>query len=262
MIAKNWLFEAALESGQLETAITGFKGIRRKVSPNTRVYLEATSLLAICYLRKGDISDAEPLMAEVLRNQTVIKSERKRRQFRLNIIERFEEEATLASFKGKYSEKFEPKDLEKEAGKLIQTETEDNLFSGIGKYSPQETKNLILRIEDFARKQLPKGDLKLLPDPRDRIKDEQVGRTVFSSVKRVLYRSLCDPSSEIYQAWFNKGLGFVLNKVYIGGLVVSVLGGVGIGIKPIAIYFTALIIKFGIEVYCDRYKPEGIMIER
>ena len=59
----------------------------------------------------------------------------------------------------------------------------------------------------FSRKQLPAADIKLLADPRDRINDEEVGRTVFSSIKRVLWRSLCDPSSDIYQAWFHKGMG-------------------------------------------------------
>lgn len=262
MQAKNWLFEAALESGEIDTAIPGFIGIRKKVARNTRVYLEATSLLAVCLLRKGEIDKAEPLMAEALRNELVIKSERRRKEFRLNIIQRFEEEATVASFRGKYSEKFSAEELQNEAGKLVQCQTEDEIFTTLGKNSPPETKYLILRIEQFARKQLPKGDLKYLADPRDRIKDEQVGRTVFSSVKRVMYRSLCDPTSEIYKVWFNKGIGFVLNKFYIGSAITTVLADLGIGMKAVAIPIVALVIKFGIEVYCERFKPVGIMIER
>lgn len=216
MQAKNWLFEAALESGEINVAKTGFIGIRKKTSKFTRVHLESTTLLAICYLRLNEIEKAEPLMAEVLKNEYVIKSEKRRRQFRLNIIQRFEEEAALASYRGKYRETFDAQTLQNEAGKLIQTENEDQIFTILGKHSPPETKTVILRIEQFSRKQLPKGDLKLLPDPRDRIKDEEVGRTVFSSVKRVLWRSFCDPSSEIYQAWFHKGMGLVLNRFYIG----------------------------------------------
>lgn len=52
MKAKNQLFEVAMETGNLTTAITGFIGVRKKVSKRTRLYLEATTLLAICYLRK------------------------------------------------------------------------------------------------------------------------------------------------------------------------------------------------------------------
>jgi hypothetical protein len=40
------------------------------------------------------------------------------------------------------------------------------------------------------------------------------------------------------------------------------LADLGIGIKAVAATIVALIIKFGIEVYCDRYTPAGIMIER
>jgi len=77
-----------------------------------------------------------------------------------------------------------------------------------------------------------------------------------------MYRSLCDPTSEIYKVWFNKGFGFVLNKFYIGSAITSVLADLGIGMKAVAIPIVALLIKFGIEVYCERYKPVGIMLER
>jgi hypothetical protein len=262
MQSKNWLFEAALEAGEIDTAISGFIGVRKKVFNNTRVFLEATALLAVCLLRKGEIEKAEPLMSYVLRNESVIKSERRRRQFRLNVIQRFEEEATIASFRGKYSEKIDAEELQNEAGKLVQFQNEDEMFTTLGKASPPETKILILRIEEFARKQLPKAEIKYLADPRERVKDEQVGRTVFSSVKRVMYRSLCDPNSDIYKMWFTNGLSAALNKFCLGSIIISVLAGLGIGIKAVAIPVAALIIKFGIEVYCERFKPEGIMIER
>ena len=262
MQAKNWLFEAALEAGEIDTAITGFIGVRKKVYNNTRVYLEATALLAVCLLRKGEVDKAEPLVANVLRNETIIKSERRRREFRINVIQRFEEEATVASFRGKYAEILNAEELQNEAGKLVQCQTEDEMFTYLGKASPPETKIVILRIEEFAHKQIPKTDLKYLADPRDRIKDEQVGRTVFSSVKRVMYRSLCNPNSDIYKLWFNNGLLAVLNKFTIGSIIAAVLTDLGIGMKAVAIPIVALIIKFGIEVYCERYKPVGIMIER
>ena len=114
----------------------------------------------------------------------------------------------MASFRGKFQERFDAKELQDDAGKLIRTENEDQLFAILGKYSPSETKNVILRIDQFTRIQLPKGDLKFLPVSRDRIKDEEVGKTVFSSVKRVLWRSLCDPNSDIYIK-----LGFIMALV-------------------------------------------------
>lgn len=262
MQAKNWLFEAALEAGEITIAKSGFIGTRKRASKYTRVYLEATALLAVCHLRCNEIDEAEPLMAEVLKNETYIKSEKRRREFRLNVIERFEEEGALASFRGKYNENFDPKELQNDAGKLIQTENEDQIFTILGKHVPQETKNIILRIELFSRKQLPAKDIKLLADPRDRINDEDLGRTVFSSVKRVLWRSLCDPESEIYKVWYNKGMGLVLNKFYLATAMGTILNDLGLGLKAIAVPFLAMVIKFGIEVYCDKYIPIGIMLEK
>src|SRR5262245_23460823 len=64
MQAKNWLFEAALVAGELDTAKAGFIGVRAKTNSKTRVYLEATALLALCFIREGVLDKAEPLMAE------------------------------------------------------------------------------------------------------------------------------------------------------------------------------------------------------
>jgi hypothetical protein len=42
MQSKAWLFEAAMEAGQLEVAEKGFQGIRGKTAQGTRQHLEAT----------------------------------------------------------------------------------------------------------------------------------------------------------------------------------------------------------------------------
>lgn len=261
MKAKNWLFEAALEAGELGIAEKGFQGVRKKVNKNTRVHLEASALLAILYLRQGKINEAEPLMRDVLKNDKVIRSQRRNRQFRLNTIRRFEEEATLASFRERFKERMSAKKIQDEAGMLIQTKTDDEIYEQIGKASPPETKALILRVSEFARKQLPPADIKLLQSPKDRIDDKNVGITVFEAAKNVLWRSLCDPKSEIYQAWVNKGMDFFFSKIYLGAAVAQALTNLGMGIKSLAVPVTALIIKFTIEVYCVKFKPRGIMME-
>lgn len=258
---KNWYFEAELEAGNTGHALTGFVGIRKKTSPYTRVHLEATALLAVCYLRQGDISSAEPLISQVLKHETNIKSERRRREFRLNVIKRFEEEGALATFKGGYRENLIAIEIENDAGQLVHKYNEDDLFTLIGKYAPPETRAIILRIEDFARNQLAPGDRKYLPNPEHRIKDEQVGRTVFSSFKRTLWRSLCDPSSEVYKLWCEKGMGFFFTKGYLTGIILTSLVSTGLGYATIAAPIVALVFRFGLDVYCDRYRPDGIMMD-
>jgi len=86
-----------------------------------------------------------------------------------------------------------------------------------------------------------------------------MGKTVFQSVKRVIYNSLCNPNSDIYKSWFNNGMQIVLSKGYITGAVTSCFVNLGIGIKSVIIWVVALVIKFGLEIYCERYKPKDLM---
>lgn len=257
--SKNWLFEAALEAGEVDFARMGFEGIRNAIQKNTRLYLEATSLLAICHLRSGNIEAAKPHMAEVLANTEVIQSEFQRRTFKRRLIDRFDEEAVLASLRDCGSEQLDPACLEVDAGLLIQNKTEDEIFLSLGEMTPAHSVDILLRIEEFALQQLPEVDLKYLPGPKVQTERRQVGKIVFASFKRTLWRSLCDPESDIYKAWFHQGMDVVLNKKYIGGAVIAIFSGLGIGIKALAVSATALVIKFGLEVFCDAYQPDALM---
>jgi len=260
--SKNWFFESALEAGKIGLARQGFEGIRASVSPTTRLYLEATALLAVCHLRDGDIEAAKPYMAEVLANTEVIQSDFQRRVFKRRLIDRFNEEAVLASLRKCGTDHLDPDELEIDAGQLIQTKTEDEMFLSMGELTPEHSVDILLRIEEFALKQLPEGDLRYLPGPKERTERREVGKIVFGSFKRTLWRSLCDPESDIYQAWFHQGMGVVLDKKYIGSAVVATFSGLGIGIKALAVSATALLIKFGLEVFCDVYQPEALMEAR
>jgi hypothetical protein len=257
--SKNWLFEAALEAGDLVLARHGFEGIRASVKPTTRLYLEATALLAICHLRDGDIEAAKPHMAEVLSNTDAIQSDFQRRAFKRRVIDRFDEEAILASLRNCGSDNLDASALEAEAGQLIQTKTEDEMFLSLGELTPQHSVDILFCVEEFARKQLPVGDLKFLPGPKTRTERREVGKIVFASFKRTLWRSLCDPESEIYKAWFHQGMGVVLDKKYFGATVVATFSGFGIGHHALAVFATTLLIKFGLEVFCDAYHPEALM---
>lgn len=257
--SKNRLYELALEMSELGFAIRGLEGNRKLVSDRTRLYLEATSLLAICYLRKEDLEKAKPLIKEVLHNDSVIKSERTRAKFRKEIIDRFNEETALYSLKNKDQESYTDDELESEVIRLVTKKTESEIYLSLGKSVPQRTKYLLFQVHEFSTKQLPSAERFALPSPEEKIKDKEVGKTVFQSVKRVLYNSLCDPESEIYQVWFKNGMGMVLNKNYIRGAVIAVFTGLGIGIKMLTASVIALIMKFGLEVYCEKYKPMDLM---
>ncbi|MEX2305276.1 MAG: hypothetical protein WD595_03695, partial [Waddliaceae bacterium] len=50
-----------------------------------------------------------------------------------------------------------------------------------------------------------------------------------------------------------------LSKKFIGSAVVATFSGLGIGLNALAVSVTALLIKFGLEVFCDAYQPEALM---
>lgn len=75
----------------------------------------------------------------------------------------------------------------------------------------------------------------------------------------MIWKSLCDPQSEVYKAWYTNGLSHVLSKKYYAAIVAGALIDLGFAAKAAAIPATALLMKIGIEVYCDRYKPGEIL---
>lgn len=262
MQAKNWLFEAAMEAGHLDLAAPGFIGVRQKTARTTRVHLEATALLAICYLRQHKPDDAEPLMAEVLGSDTNIKSPDRRRQFVRRVVRRFHEEAALSSLRNSATEILDPAEIQDHAGKLVQLLTEDEIYAELARGLPAGTAALLIKVDRLAKKGLTEKEIKYLPTTKELVEDQKLGSTVFSAIKRVLYRSLCDTDSELYQAWFRGGMMVVLDKKYFPAAVAAALVSIGASARALAVSATALLIKFGIEVYCERFKPEGVMIER
>jgi len=259
MQAKVRLFEAYMEAGNFKYAEDGLIGIRQRANKTTRTFLEATALLAICYLRMKDLMKAKPLIKDVLVNDKVIKSVDKRKHFRAAIIERFDEEGLLFTLMvDNASEGLNAEEIEKEAGLLIRTNlSEEELFENIGSIVPNNAKDILLSIDEFAKKQLPSAERLALPSSTQMIENKKVGKTMFSSVKRVIYKSICDKDNEIYKSWYSNGLTGFTSLVSV--VVSEALKNISIGAKAIIAAVVALIIKFGLAVYCEHYKPVDIM---
>jgi hypothetical protein len=152
--------------------------------------------------------------------------------------------------------------VHEEAVRLLQTKSDDEIFVHIAEHAPREVADFILRIDQLSRRQLTTNDLKYLQPPLDLVRKEVIGKTVFDSLKRVLWRSLCDPESDVYKAWFRAGMGVVLNRGYIAVAVTAALSGSSLGYKALAVSATALLMKIGIEMFCDRFHPGSIMEAR
>lgn len=149
-------------------------------------------------------------------------------------------------------------EIHKQVIDLLNNTTDEQLYITIGKSLPKLTKDVLFEIDSFSKKLLPFKEQKLLPQPEEIIKDEQAGRTVFSAFKRVVYKSLCEPTSEVYKAWYTNGAGSVFDKKYITTAVILALTGHGIGATALAISASVLVLRFGLDIYCEKYKPVSI----
>lgn len=262
MQAKNWLFQAALEAGNLTVASNGFEGVRKKCSPRTRVYLEATALRAVCLLRQGKFEEAQPLMREALARCKNISSDQRRVQFRRRMIERFEQEWILSVLAVDEVPHWDVAQVQDEAGKLVQTGTDDDIEANLGASLSPEMVDRILGVYEYSRRQLPMNEQRLLPSPTERRQHQEVGRTLLGSVRRVVWRSLCDPSSEVHKMWTKSGMNVLLDERILTASVVSSIAGMRIGMYALAVSLTAMVFRTGLDVFCDRFEPLDLMVER
>lgn len=258
---RNLFFEAAINEGEYEVADKGLRIVIKATSDNTRIHLESLALLAICLLRQGRIDESEIYIELVLQNDSVIKSPTRRSRFRIKAIARFEEEAVFASLIDSARKEYpDPATLQDEAGILVQKNLSDQeLYERIGYASPPGTKDIILRIDTFSRKRITMQEVKLLACPEEKKSSRKVGSTVWDALKRRIHAALCDPESEIYQAWTKQGMGAVINKLYIGTAITTCLVNIGAGASALAIPVIALMFKLGIETYCETQKPDMFM---
>lgn len=264
--AKNWYYECVLESGQVEYAISGFTGNMKKSSSNTRLHLEALTLLGICYLRKKDIDNARLNIQKAMVKINNIKSDEKRRQFHKRFIERLEEESILVGLAEAGCDKLDGNDVQLEeiqqkAVHLLTTKSENELLEDVGQLVPRQSVDLFERIRDFSVNLLPYQDKKLLPSSVEVEKPIEIGKRTVSAIKKVAWRALCDPKSEIYKAW-SQGLSVAYDKKYITAAVVGACKSWKITATMLVASIVAIIMKFTAAVFCEMFSPQPIMIHR
>ena len=258
MQSKNWLFEAALNAGELLTAEAGFRGVRAKTVRSTRVHLEATALLAVCLLRQRRFADVEPLIEEVLSSKS-IKDPEKRRHFIESVTSRFRLESYISGIRDHAHETLDPDAIDRDAIEAVKTRSDEELYLQIASSLPREVIELVYRVDRASRQRLTMVEVLYLPSPAAIERKVEQGRSFFDSLKLVIWRSLCDPQSEVYKAWYTNGVAHILSKKYYAIVVSSALVDLGFAAKAAAVPVTALLMKIGIEVYCERHKPGEVL---
>ena len=252
---------AALEANQIDDAISGFKSIRIRAKENTRIYLEATVLLGVCYLRKKDIETAKKYIKEAIASINNIRSDSRRNQFQKRIVDRIESESILGFLSSKNALKIEPDKLHIEAVKLLQTKSDNEIFGDIGSRVSKDVLHQIEGIKDYSIKLLPPRDQKLLQPAKALENDVTFGKRIVETIKRISWRTICEPKSQIYNLW-NKQIPEVFNKGYFASAVAVTLAQYSIGLPLIAAGVVAIIMKYSAMDFCERFKPKDIMISR
>jgi len=259
---KLWLFEAAMEAGHVEMAISGFTEIRKRTNIGTRVHLESVAFLSICHIKSRRPDDATPFINYVLNNTNHIATEQKRLRFKMAYIKRLEDEALIANVSGSGKIHDTPAEIETEAGKLIAKHNSDEILAILGESTPTHAFEYLKKVHDISKKQLPYQERIGLPTPPNKGENANIGKRVLASLGRVLWRYLCDKDNEINKVLFVEGLKGVLNKHLLGFSIISAFNGFEVGNKIIAVSTTALIIKIGVDVFCEEYRPEKLMDTR
>lgn len=259
-LAKIRLFESAIKAKKFSIAESGLIGIIKLSSESSRLHLEASILLAICYLKQGSMDGASIYIEKAFYSARNIKSKALQSDFRIAIVERFEEEALLINLAKKPMEKtLSPEDIQDSAGKIVSSFHEHEIFVHLGSVLTPEEKRFVLRVNAESIKQLTSQEKKLLPAPENMPSEEEWGRRVFRSLKRSTWNAVCDPESETYRMWYQKGVSTFFGKPYLSGAIVTSLAGYQIGNYALITYFTALSMRLGLDVFCETTKPKDIM---
>ncbi|MCI5164419.1 MAG: hypothetical protein D3917_20890, partial [Candidatus Electrothrix sp. AX5] len=163
--AKLWAFEACLDANRPYYAETGLIGVRKLAAPSTRLYLEASALLAVALLRQKKVADSKKIICEVIANINNIVSNRTRHQFQKRFIARIEEECILAELIDTGEETLDAAEIEAKAILLVQHNSDDEILRFIGNSVPSAAKHLLLDVRTYSIQQLPPPDKKMLPPP-------------------------------------------------------------------------------------------------
>lgn len=259
--AKLWAYEACVNANRLSYAETGLIGVRKLAAPSTRLYLEASALLAISLLRQKKITESKKVIREVIANINNIASDKTRHQFQRRLISRIEEECILAELINTGARALDAAEIEAKAILLVQRNSDDEILSLIGNSVPVTGLRLLSEVRTYSIEQLPPPDRKMLPPPDKAEKPKNIGRITFALLRRIAWKALCKPSSPIYKLW-SKRVPKVFNEGYFSAAVVAAINDFRIGIPMIASGIVALAMKYSAEEFCELSKPKTLMISR
>lgn len=256
--AKLWYFEALLDNNHPALAESGFVGICQKAKQNTRLHLEASFLKGVCLLRQKKIEQAKRIFRAVLLDLRKVKSIKSRQLLEKRIIERIEEEAILTQLVETHEGALIADTVHDQAVALIQTKSEDEILELIGTLLPGAAVQLMLDLRRDAILQLPSSDIQCLPSSTEAVKPLNLGRRAWTVLKRIGWKTLCDPESPIFKMWSTK-LPEIFTASFFAKALCDAFTHWRIEIPAIVAGVVAIAMKYSAQEFCARTKPDSIM---
>ncbi|MDD3683526.1 MAG: hypothetical protein PHW09_06600 [Desulfovibrio desulfuricans] len=257
LYALNILSETALMAGKVNYAIQLLNNSVQTSNGTTRLRVEAYCLLAIAYLRSGEIESARNSAVNGINTIKNITSKFSRQNFYKNFIERIEEEAILAGARLENTPHFDVDIVQADAIKIL-SESESQLLTRIGSALPDRSVNLFHTFRDTTLLQIPHQERLCLQPPPGEIPTLSIGKRAMAALKHICWATLCDKNDELYKAW-SEGLALVYDKKLIAGAIVAAFSGANIGSSVLAASTAAYIFKFTCRTFCEAFAPKSIM---
>lgn len=257
LLALNILSETAIRVGNNDFAIQHLNSVVHTSNKSTRLRLEAYTLLAIAYLRTGDIDNAKKSIDNTISSIKNIRAQNSREVFYKKLVERIEEESILAGARLDSTPILDVDEVQSKAVELLQ-ESEAQLLARIGNELPDKSINLFTMLRDSTLLQIPHQERLCLPPPSVAVPSSSIGKKAMSALKHVCWTALCDRDDELYKAW-SDGLSAVYDKKLIAGAVVTALIDAKIGSGLFAVSVVAYVFKFSCRTFCEAFAPDTIM---
>lgn len=256
--AKNWYFEALLNSGKTDDAQAGFETIIQRANEGTRIYLEARAFLGICLLRKQLFEASKVHIEYVVHHISHIKSERRRTQFERRLLTRIQDECVLSQLIGTDRIPLDVDEIHRLSVEWVK-KSEEEILDLVGQALPGPTQLVLKDMTDYSIKLMPPQDRKLLEAPKSDPPKRELGQKALAALKRIGWGTFCDEGSGIYKLWSN-GVPRVFNEGYFASAAIAALAEWKIGLPQIAVGLAATAMRYTCKDFCERFRPESLMI--
>lgn len=254
----NWLCECAIEAGEVSFAQRRLEIVQMSVGERTRCHLEASAMLAVCYLRQGRLDEAKPLITFVFDNLGLIRSEQRREQFRRRFTERAQGESILSSLMEETADRLEPQRVQTEAEKLV-TKDESELIETLGQSVPREGLLLLEGTQRHLAGLLPAPERLLLPARGQKEPPQSIGKKTLGALHQIIWKTLCDPSGKVYRHWIENPSKALGNLSIAAGIIAACKSWHICSIAAVA-PLVALAMRMGAKKCCHAFKPNTVMI--